>query len=77
MDSRALIVNVARGLVALAILAVFLNNLISQIKNVSLVTQTLSVERRHYLVPPALTFCITRQVTYTFTLEVYGNVVAT
>ncbi|CAG8662785.1 23973_t:CDS:2 [Gigaspora margarita] len=77
MDGRASFLKVVHGLVVLAILVVFSNNLYSLIKNVNVVTQSFTVERVKSLVPPALTFCITRQVAYSFTLELYGQVVAT
>ncbi|CAG8457965.1 3941_t:CDS:2 [Dentiscutata erythropus] len=77
MDGRALTVKVAHGFVILALLAVFSNNLYSLIKNVNVVTQSFTVQRKTSLVPPAMTFCITRQVAYSFTLELYGKVVAT
>ncbi|CAG8449912.1 2843_t:CDS:2 [Cetraspora pellucida] len=77
MDSRALFIKLIQGLAILAILAVFSNNLYSLIKRVNVVTQSFSVETKTALVPPALTFCITRQVAYRFTLELYGVVKAT
>ncbi|CAG8676051.1 32493_t:CDS:2 [Racocetra persica] len=77
MDGRALFIRVIHGLIVLALLAVFGNNLYSLLQRVNKITQSFSVETKNALVPPALTFCITRQVAYRFSLELYGNIVAT
>ncbi|CAG8449907.1 2842_t:CDS:2 [Cetraspora pellucida] len=76
MDSKALY-KLIHGLTILAFLAFFGGNLYSLIQRVNVVTQSFSVEKKTALVPPALTFCISRQVVYNFTLELYGEVKAT
>ncbi|CAG8648141.1 14535_t:CDS:2 [Acaulospora morrowiae] len=73
--SKALLLKAIHGLIILGVIIVFSFDLYKNIKGLNIITQSLEVVKKASLVPPAVTLCLARDVTYTFKIAIYGNVV--
>ncbi|RHZ57001.1 hypothetical protein Glove_395g76 [Diversispora epigaea] len=62
-------------LIILGILAFFSYNLWRNIQNVNVITQSIGVTTNSSLVPPAITLCLTKEIGYSFSISIYGEVV--
>ncbi|RIA99673.1 hypothetical protein C1645_730749 [Glomus cerebriforme] len=70
-----LLVRILHLLVVFLLIGVFGYQLFNDIKNFGVITQAFNVTSEKELVPPALTFCITKDTGYTFSIEVYNQTV--
>lgn len=63
-------------LIILGITAFFGFNLFNNIKSLNAKTQSFEIRTSNSLVPPAITLCLTEPATYSFSISIYGSVVA-
>lgn len=70
-----LVVRILHSLLVFALLVIFGYQLYSVYKTVNVPTEAFSINSEKALVPPALTFCLTREAGYSFTIEIYNQTV--
>lgn len=74
-NPSSLTVRILHSILVFILLVVFGYQLYSITKTVNVPTETFSISSEKELVPPALTFCLTRETDYSFTIEVYNQTV--
>ncbi|EXX65527.1 hypothetical protein RirG_132390 [Rhizophagus irregularis DAOM 197198w] len=70
-----LVVRILHSLLVFALLVIFGYQLYSVYKTVNVPTEAFSINSEKALVPPALTFCLTRETSYLFSIEIYNQTV--